>query len=256
MRKSFVAGTIALAMTAAPAIAQDRPQGQTPSPQTPAQGTSRPQTDTSRQGQQADTARQGQPVAKMDQQFAMDAAHINMAEVEFGNLAKKKGNSEDVKKFGDRLVTDHSKALTELKQIAQRKNIALPTAVDAKHKTAHDQLEKMSGAAFDRAFAQQMVTGHKEALQKAQTEAKSGSDAELKAFASKMVDSVQAHLKIAEGLAGGAVGTSGSQGEPDRKPADQPDRKPNPGGATDQGGGRTPGTKPTPSPNPVDREPR
>jgi putative membrane protein len=221
MRKFFVVGAVALAMAGAQASAQTPPQTQPQNRNQPQAEPNRPQ-DQNRTGQKPAAGQQ------VDRQFAMDAAHINMAEVELGNLAKDKGTSEGVKNFGDRLVTDHSKALDELKGIAKSKNITLPTSIDAKHKATHDKLSKLSGAAFDKSFAQEMVNGHKEALQKAQTAAKSASDPEIKAFAGKMVTSVQAHLKIAQGLAGGAVGTSGSHDREPAKPNPPSGAKPNP----------------------------
>jgi putative membrane protein len=235
MRNVFAVGTMVLAMAAAQASAQTQPQAKPQDRNQPPTQTSKPQDP----GRSAEKPAAGQAA---DRQFAMDAAHINMAEVELGNLAKEKGASEGVKNFGDRLVTDHSKALDELKGIVKDKNITLPASIDAKHKATHDKLSKLSGAAFDKSFAQEMVNGHREALQKAQTASKSAADPEIKAFASKMVTSVQAHLKIAQGLAGGAVGTSGTQ---DRPGAQDP-AKPNP----------TTGKPTPPSSGQPDRDPR
>ena len=45
-----------------------------------------------------------------------------MAEVELGKLATQKASSEDVKKFGQRMVDDHTKANDQLKQIAGNKD--------------------------------------------------------------------------------------------------------------------------------------
>ena len=61
-----------------------------------------------------------------------EAAIGGMAEVELGTLAKEKASNPDVKAFGDRMVTDHSKANDELKQWAQQKNVTLPAEIDAK----------------------------------------------------------------------------------------------------------------------------
>lgn len=257
MKQFFVAGTVALAMSATPAFAQQSTQN--PQPGQSGSGTTRQPgqtgSDTTRQpsGTSAQQSRSGEQAKS---QFAMDAAHIHMAEIEMGKLAQQKGQSQQVKDFGERLEDDHSKSLDQLKDLADDKNIMLPTAMDAKHKATHDKLSKLSGAEFDRTFAQDMVNGHKEALQKAQAAAKSESDAEIKAYATKMVDSVQAHLKVAQSLGGSAVGTSGTQDKNDRQPQPQgagqgqdgsrggstggatatPGGSTNPGGATDQSG--------------------
>lgn len=42
-------------------------------------------------------------------------------EVAMGKLASERGQSADVKKFGERMVTDHSKANEDLTSIAEKK---------------------------------------------------------------------------------------------------------------------------------------
>jgi putative membrane protein len=53
-----------------------------------------------------------------------------------------KASSPDVKKFGQRMVDDHSKANDELKHLASQKNVALPQDLSAKDKTTKATLEK------------------------------------------------------------------------------------------------------------------
>src|SRR5215207_1957760 len=84
-----------------------------------------------------------------DHHFVMDVADGSLAEVELGQLAADKAANSKVKSFGQQMMTDHGKAGDELKSIAASKNIMLPTAPSAKHKTTKDRLSKLSGAAFD-----------------------------------------------------------------------------------------------------------
>src|SRR5947199_10744429 len=92
-----------------------------------------------------------------DKTFVKKAAEGGLAEVELVQLAAQKATSDDVKKFGQRMVDDHSKANDELKSIAGNKNITTPQDVDAKHKALMDRLSKLSGPAFDRASMSEMV---------------------------------------------------------------------------------------------------
>jgi putative membrane protein len=61
-------------------------------------------------------------------------------------------------------------------------------------------LAKLSGAEFDRAYMDAMVMGHQTVAGKVMTEANSGSDLQLKAFAAKTLPTVQAHLKMAQDI--------------------------------------------------------
>jgi putative membrane protein len=136
--------------------------------------------------------------ASGDTAFAMKAAQANMAEVELGKLALQKSTQDEVKKFAQMMIDDHSKALDELKGIAESKKITLPTTIDAEHKTLSDRLSKTSGAAFDRDYMQAMVDGHKKVAADFRKESQSGSDAELKSWAAKTLPTVEAHFKQAQ----------------------------------------------------------
>lgn len=129
-----------------------------------------------------------------DSKFATTAAAGGMAEVEIAKLAETKTANAQIKDFAAMMVTDHGKANDELMGIAKAKNISLPASLDADHQKKYDDLSKLSGKDFDKAYVDAMVDGHKKTLTLMQDEAKSGSDADLKAFAAKTAPTVQMHL--------------------------------------------------------------
>lgn len=137
-----------------------------------------------------------------DSAFAMKAAVGGMAEVKMGELAAEKASNQDVKSFGQQMAQDHARANDELKQLASSKGITLPTDLDAKHQATYDRLSKLSGPEFDRAYMQEMVKDHKEDVNEFRRESKSGSDAELKAWAAKTLPTLEGHLKQAETVNG------------------------------------------------------
>lgn len=136
----------------------------------------------------------GIAVTSDDAKFATAAANGGMAEVALGKLASQKTANAQIKDFAAMMVTDHSKANDELMTIAKTKNIALPATVDADHQKKMDDLSKMNGKDFDKAYVNAMVDGHKKTLSLMQDEAKNGKDADLKAFAAKTATVVQMHL--------------------------------------------------------------
>lgn len=139
-------------------------------------------------------------VSSADRKFATTAAIAGMAEVELGRLAAERGASDAVKQFGQRMVDDHSKANDELKQWAATAGVTLPTALDAKHQAVVAKLNRLSGAAFDRAYAKEMVKDHTKAVQLFQRQADRGTDAGLKSFASSKLPTLQEHLQMARSL--------------------------------------------------------
>src|SRR5215212_5181894 len=136
---AMLAGCLAVAQSQNPTQTPSQPQGQdraqgqgrtqekgqTPdhtSTQTPERSTAKTAGENNRAMNQAN-----------DKTFAMKAAMGGMAEVELGKLASEKATSPDVKQFAQRMVTDHGKANDELKTVASKESIDLPTSLDGKH---------------------------------------------------------------------------------------------------------------------------
>jgi putative membrane protein len=120
-----------------------------------------------------------------DKAFMKKAAKGGMMEVAMGKMAEEKGQSEDVKAFGKRMVTDHSKANTELMSLAEKKGVKLPTEKAAKEWTS------------DKDYMDAMVKDHEKDLAEFQGEANNGSDPDLKKFAERTAKVVEGHLKMA-----------------------------------------------------------
>jgi putative membrane protein len=135
-----------------------------------------------------------------DRKFVLEAAEGSMAEVELGKLAAEKGSSDTVKQFGKRMADDHAKAADEVKQLAQQKNITLPADLDKRHKLLRDRLSKLSGADFDKAYANEMVKDHKKDVAEFKREADRAKDADLKAWAGKTLPTLEDHLKAAQDM--------------------------------------------------------
>jgi putative membrane protein len=133
-----------------------------------------------------------------DQTFVTKAARAGMEEVELGKLAVEKASSDEVKKFAQRMVDDHSKAGEELKTLAQNKHLTLPAATDAHENLTYGRLSKLSGTAFDRAYMQAMAAGHRQALNDFRMETKMGQDADVKGWAAKTLPMIEEHVKLAQ----------------------------------------------------------
>lgn len=107
-----------------------------------------------------ETTTSANPTTTADQDFAMKAAQGGMAEVKLGQLAEQNGSNQAVKDFGRRMVQDHSKADNQLKNVASTQNVALPNELDKTEQATYERLSKLSGEAFDRAYARDMVKDH------------------------------------------------------------------------------------------------
>src|SRR5437879_12209778 len=121
-----------------------------------------------------------------DKTVMKKAAKGGMMEVAMGNLAEQNGQSEDVKSSCKRMVTDNSKANDELKSIASKKGVQLPSK------------EPTIKWSSDKAYMDAMVKDHEKDLAEFQEEAKTGSDPDVKKFAEDTAKVVKEHLELAK----------------------------------------------------------
>ena len=136
-----------------------------------------------------------------DTHFLDKAAEGGLAEVEFGKLAEQKAGDEQVKKFGERMVTDHCKVNQQLKDVAQQEHIQIPDHLSATDQAAKDRLEKLSGAEFDHVYMKDMVKDHKADIAEFARESESAKDPAVKNFAQQTLPVLRQHLQIAEKIA-------------------------------------------------------
>src|SRR5712675_810396 len=129
---------------------------------------------------------EGSSLSAKDKIFMKKAAKGGMMEVTMGQVAEQKAQSEDVKSFGKRMVTDHSKANDELKSIASKKGVQLPSK------------EHSSKWTSDKTYMDMMIKDHEKDLAEFKEEASSGSDPDVKKFADDTAKMVQEHLDLAK----------------------------------------------------------
>jgi putative membrane protein len=146
--------------------------------------------------------------------FVEKMGQVGAAEIKLGQLAAERASNPQVKQFGRRMVTDHQKANNELKQVASKMSVTLPTEPDQEHQELADRLSKLKGAEFDREYMKAMVDGHEKVAKELERHAgpaarqgersvgtsgdtATGANAALEAWASKTLPDVRQHLEQA-----------------------------------------------------------
>lgn len=136
-----------------------------------------------------------------DGKFLKAALERGLGEVQLGQLALEKGNSESVRQFGSQMVDDHTKMDAELQQIAQRLGMSVSARMTRKDRKALVKLSKLSGPAFDHAYISSMVQNHTDHLRLFQVEAASGQDALAKDQAVRGSKTINDQLQVAQQMA-------------------------------------------------------
>src|ERR1700756_2463128 len=96
-----------------------------------------------------------------DKKFVRDALEGGNAEVQLGQLAVQKANSQDVKQFGQKMIDDHTKMGDQMRDVAQKEGINAAAGTTAKDKALEAKLKALSGDSFDKAYIEAMVKDHR-----------------------------------------------------------------------------------------------
>jgi putative membrane protein len=141
-------------------------------------------------------------LSSSDLAFVQKVSQGGMFEVVASQVAEQKAQAQDVKDQANTEVHDHQLVGQKLRSIASANGVDLPTELNADFQKRVDNLNGLSGAAFDTAYVQEMEKIH--ALDGAAfaQEAKTGQNADLKAFAAETVRIVERHIGALHGTDG------------------------------------------------------
>ena len=141
-----------------------------------------------------------------DAQIASVLQTANKAEIEAGQLAAKKAQNAEVKKFAQDMVAAHKKASVEGDKAAKSAKVKAQDAPLAQDmKTTAEQtkstLEQLNGIEFDKAYVNSQVSMHTDVLKTIDTQLlPSAKSAQMKGLLQKLRRDIEAHLKHAEAL--------------------------------------------------------
>jgi putative membrane protein len=131
--------------------------------------------------------------------FLKKAIQGNFSEVTLGRVIQNRGSSDQVRRFGAMLVTDHSKGLAQAQDIASRMRLRIPATLTPEARSEQRRLQHLTGRAFDREVRQYMINDHRKDIADFREQARSG-DRATSAYASATVPVMQRHLAMAQSL--------------------------------------------------------
>lgn len=129
-----------------------------------------------------------------DAQFLVNAAEINLEEIQLGQLAQQNGRTTHVKELGKMMEDAHTKSLNDLTALAKIKMITIPTSPTENAQEAYKKLNEKSGNDFDKAYADMMVSEHKDAIATFDKVSTNGNDADIKNWATVSLDDLRKNL--------------------------------------------------------------
>jgi putative membrane protein len=127
-------------------------------------------------------------------EFIIESVDARLMDLEEGKVAMQRSTSKNLKEYGDLMIKDQSRMLEELKIIAERKQVKLPSNLSQEKAEGLAALKNEHGESFDKKFIKMMILDHKRDVRKFEKATKSN-DADIKLFATKYLPVVQSHLE-------------------------------------------------------------
>jgi putative membrane protein len=146
----------------------------------------------------AETAQEPSRLMPTDRAFAHAVANDAQAEIAIATLAQQTTSSDIVRVFAEEMQHVYLDTAQELREIGDRKHVDLPNVVSQDDQVTLDALSHLSGAAFDRAFAENVIAAHREAIAAFQLYASTGADPELRALADRHLPKLRKLLAAAQ----------------------------------------------------------
>ncbi len=156
------------------------------------------QEDTKEVAEEHNEAKMDNNAQEKDAQFLVNAAEINLMEIDLGNLAQQKATMQETKDLGKMMVDEHTKTMNELKELAARKTITIPTSATEEGQEKMKKLADKSGHDFDKDYCDAMVDGHKDAIDKFEKSSNDATDPDIKAWAAATLPALRNHLDHAK----------------------------------------------------------
>jgi len=173
-------------------------------------GLARPNHSDSSTFESSPTGAESEAQMMKDKMFLKDASEGGMAEVQFGQLASQKGNSDKVKEFGQKMVTDHTLLNNELKPFADKMGVPPPAGLSAKDQAEFDKLNGLSGDEFDKEYVSAMMKDHDKDLKDFRKEAGTAGDPDLKTAVENGEKVIARHHRMIDRLGAAMNVTAGS----------------------------------------------
>jgi putative membrane protein len=134
--------------------------------------------------------------------FTARAALNDMYEIESSRIALEKSQDNDVRRFAQMMLDDHTRTSNEGRAVIAQQGVqvTLPSRLDEPRRALVAELTAAPPEAFDARYIDQQIQAHEAALKLMQTYARAGDNEAVRAWASRTAPAIENHLQMARGL--------------------------------------------------------
>jgi putative membrane protein len=141
-----------------------------------------------------------EPLAEPDGAFLRQAAANSLWQASLGELARTQAAGGEIRRYGEDMIRENRKIEADLRSLAHRKGLSLEAALDPLQNQTLGYLAGEFGAGFDRQYASLMTDEQERNSRLYRNEAEQGRDAEIRAYAERILPWIDSQWKRAREL--------------------------------------------------------
>lgn len=131
--------------------------------------------------------------AEKDAQFIVEVVGSNYGEMKLARLGQQKASNSELKDVARILEKDHEAILTDLKALASKKGITIPTEENGDAKDKLKELTDEKASVFDKEWCETLMDNHKTSITKFENAEKDISDPDFKSFVTTVLPKLRTH---------------------------------------------------------------
>ena len=136
-----------------------------------------------------------------DQAFIRQLLESDVVEVQLGQMAQEKSQSDDVKQFAEKMVENRKRLDEQLAPLAKRLDVNQPKGPDKKMKQQIAKMQAMSGQQFDEEYIRTILSAHEKDVKNFKQAASAAQDPNVQRTAQTDAPIIEQHLQAIQKIA-------------------------------------------------------
>ncbi len=136
-----------------------------------------------------------------DSNFVMLAGPSNYSQIETAKVAVSKASDSLVLVFAQQMLSEYTKAQSDLKVMGTIVGFTVKDTIDAAHNATIAQLDTLTARAFDSAYIHTQISDHQAMINFYSDELKNGRQINVQGYANAILQSIQTDLQTADSIA-------------------------------------------------------
>ena len=144
----------------------------------------------------------GSPQSSMiDQAFIREMLQSDAVEVQLGQLAQEKSQSDDVKQFAEKMMENRKRLDDQLAPLAKQYDVSQPKGPDKKTKQEIAKMQTLSGPQFDEEYIRTVEKAHEKDVKSFKQAAEASQDPNVQRTAQADAPVIEQHLAAIQKIA-------------------------------------------------------